>query len=145
MICAWAKGGHFLFLLPTATTTKGRTDKREDVELVGMFYERPQITVDSHNRLWVVYRHFYNPQCGLKASTAHHIENGWRLDVRCLDETGWSPIRSFDGLQRDGMQRLSLVPVGDGFRAVWTTGRTAESWLSKVVLPPTTTRANRGI
>ena len=54
----------------------------------------------------------------------HHVEKGWRIHARCWTAGGWSSSFGFDVGQRDGMQRLSLSPMGSGFVAAWDSGRT---------------------
>lgn len=108
-------------MIPTATS---RSNIRPGVELLGLYYERARLVVDGGGEPWILYRHFYTPQCGLNEPMEHHEENGWRLYGRQLTSTGWSQLYGLDVLQRDGMQRLSLAPTSGGVFAAWTTGRT---------------------
>ncbi len=97
--------------------------QREGVEDLGIYYERPELAVDAAERPWLVYRHYGNHQLGCPDPTVHHIEEGWRLYARCLGADGWSVLQGFASPQRDGMQRLALVPGADGIQALWTAGR----------------------
>ena len=99
-------------------------DRRNGAPKLGVFYERGQLSIDRHGRLWVVYRHMFHPQAATTRSAKHHIESGWQVCMRCLDDDHWSPLYALDVYQRDGMQRLSIAPHGDGITAVWTSGRT---------------------
>jgi hypothetical protein len=110
--------------MPAMENARQRENKREGVELLGTYYERGKLTTDRHGRLWVVYRHFYNEQAGVTEDLEHHKERGWRIYARCLEGEGWSELYGFDQHQRDGMQRLSVTPNGDGLAAAWTIGRT---------------------
>lgn len=91
---------------------------------LGAFYERGQLAVDSADRLWVAYRHFYLPRLGVTTPVKHHIEQGWQVHARCIEGSSWSKLHAFDVPQRDGTQRLSVAAQGKRLAAVWTTGRT---------------------
>jgi len=112
--------------LPMASLARGaaRPDRREGVRELGVYYERGELVVDGGGRPWVVYRHFYEEQLGQTEPVVHHVEKGWRLYARCLQESGWSELVDLDVEQRDGMQRLSLAPLEKGVAAAWDTGRT---------------------
>ncbi|MFC1734664.1 hypothetical protein ACFL1X_01005 [Candidatus Hydrogenedentota bacterium] len=112
--------------LPMQSFEQGvnRPKGRDDARQLGVFYERPEITVDEQHRPWIVYRHFYRPQVGQKGAIVHHKERGWRLYALRYDGQEWSKLYAFDALQRDGMQRLSVTPTSDGIAAAWSTGRT---------------------
>ncbi|MCX7015481.1 MAG: hypothetical protein NTW86_23495, partial [Candidatus Sumerlaeota bacterium] len=110
--------------MPGLEDARGRENKREGVEELGAYYERGQLAVDSSDRLWVAYRHYDELQSGMAAPTAHHVEQGWRIYARCIDGESWSSPCSFDIHQRDGMQRLSIAPAGDGLALAWAFGRT---------------------
>lgn len=112
------------FPMPSFISAYNRKDMRKGIKETGAYYERGMLTIDKAGRLWVVYRHFYEPQIGLDEEMVHHIELGWRLFARCLDGGNWSPLYAFDIHQRDGLQRLSITPTLSGISAVWTTGRT---------------------
>lgn len=110
--------------LPSFERARGLPDRRDGGEGLGVFYERPALVVDGRDRPWVVYRHFFEQQIGGTDALVHHVEEGWRIDARCLEGAGWSPLIAFDVLQRDGNQRLSLAAAPDGLLAAWATGRT---------------------
>lgn len=95
------------------------------IRRTGAYYERPRLAVDNGGRVWIAYRHFYCPWIGI---THHsHVEAGWGVYARYLDEAGWSQLYRFSIGQGDGMQSLELAPHGNGIAAVWTTGRTHRS------------------
>jgi hypothetical protein len=110
--------------MPSLALARQRPNRREEARELGAYYERGMLAIDSSDRLWVTYRHFYEPQCGTNEVTVHHVELGWRIFARCLDETGWSSLYAFDHHQHDGLQRLSIAPNEDGLTVAWTTGRT---------------------
>jgi len=112
--------------LPMASFEQARKRQhlRKGVRDLGVFYERGMLAVDGRDRLWVVYRHFYQPRLGLGGRTKTHIEQGWRLFARSLAGADWSKLHAFDIHQRDGTQRLSIAPLAGGLAAAWTTGRT---------------------
>ncbi len=110
--------------MPMLKRARNRNNARSGVELLGAYYERGIVRVDEHGRPWVFYRHFYNPQVGLKAPTKHHREQGWKCYARCLTDRGWSSLLAFPAHQRDGMQRLSASVNEERIAAAWTSGRT---------------------
>ncbi|HJP00481.1 MAG TPA: hypothetical protein QF764_01770 [Planctomycetota bacterium] len=110
--------------MPSFDRARRMPNRREGGEGLGVFYERPELVIDDRDRPWVVYRHFFERQLGCTDAVKHHVEEGWRVDARCLDGPDWSPLYAFDVLQRDGTQRLSLAAAPDGLLAIWTTGRT---------------------
>ena len=76
----------------------------------------PRLTIDEANRLWVVYRHYYYPEVAQPGRPKSHVEEGWRLYARCLSDKMWcDEAVGLEPNQRDGMQRLALVPEADGF------------------------------
>lgn len=110
---------------PSLDMAAKREGRWEGVQYLGAFYERGRLAVDHSGRIWVFYRHYYRPQLGTEHSTKHHIETGSRVYARCIGQRGvWSELLSFDQHQRDGTQRLSITPSGDGIAAIWSAGRT---------------------
>jgi len=107
---------------PALAQARQREGRWPGVGEVGAFYERAKLAVDGADRLWVVYRHRYAPWTGVK--NIHHLEEDWGIYARCLEGTGWSKRYRFDLGQGDGMQRLSVVPRGDGIALAMTVGRT---------------------
>ena len=112
------------FPMPSLEAAAKREGRREGVEKLGVYYERGELAVDRHDRLWVAWRHYADLQVGVEEPVIHHVEKGWRVYARCLTGEGWGPVYDFEGHQRDGMQRLSVAPSGDGIVLAWTTGRT---------------------
>lgn len=110
--------------MPALGRAKMRADKREGAELLGAFYERPRIVIDGLDRLWVVYRHFYQPQLGSVEPVKHHVEAGWSVYARCIDGAKWSKLFALDQKQRDGLQRLSVTGTDTGVQIAWSVGRT---------------------
>jgi hypothetical protein len=110
--------------MPSFERARALPDRRGGGEELGVFYERPELVVDGRDRPWIVYRHFFERQLGCTDPVVHHVEEGWRIDARCLEGAGWSPLFAFDVPQRDGAQRLSVAPAPEGILAAWTTGRT---------------------
>ena len=124
----WTTGGALVPLepalpLPSLERARG-TERRPGVRDLGVYYERCEVAVDGADRLWVAYRHYANLQLGFDEAVQHHIERGWTVYARCLTDRGWSPTAAFDQPQRDGTQRLSLAPTGEGLALLWTVGRT---------------------
>ena len=115
-----------------------RTDKRDGVERLGVYYERPAIAFDAAGRPWVAYRHYVGIQLVTEDPTLHHRETGWRIQLRSLDSDRWSEPVAFAPHQRDGYQRLELRPVGDGVGLAWTAGR-SDRRLSQAI------RGQRGV
>ncbi len=107
---------------PSLEQASSRTNRRPDVVHLGAFYERGQLAVDSQNRLWVIYSHFYTPWMGVDPH--HHVEDDWGIYARCLMPDGWSDLLRMSAGQGDAMQRLSVVPTQRGLAFTWTTGRT---------------------
>ena len=110
--------------MPSLARAAGRDDRRDGVEELGVFYERPELAVDGLDRPWVLYRHYFEWQLGCPEPVKHHVENGWGVYARCLDGSGWSDLFRLDVDQRDGMQRASLAGTAEGVELVWSTGRT---------------------
>jgi len=115
-------------LLNHATVQK---DKRDNLEQLGVFYERGQFVTDGQGRLWLVHRSFHAPHVRTTKAVAHHIESGWQVQARCFDGEKWSKLHSFEHPQRDGLQRMSVVPAPKGFSITYTTGRTHRDARSK--------------
>ncbi|MDA8859687.1 hypothetical protein N9I43_00185 [bacterium] len=111
-------------LLNHATVQK---DQRDSLEQLGVFYERGQFVTDGQGRLWLVHRSFHAPHVRTNKPVIHHIESGWQVQARCFDGENWSRLYSFEHPQRDGLQRMSVVPAPDGFYITYTTGRTHRS------------------
>lgn len=109
---------------PARRRARARQDLRDGVRDLGIYYERGRLAVDATQRPWVSYRHYVADQVGCKEAVVHHVEEGWRIDARHLSQSGWSELASFDHHQRDGGQRLSIVPHDGGIEALWCTGRT---------------------
>jgi len=109
--------------MPAMEKARKQNNRRPGATCVGVSYERGLLTVDGHDRPWIVYRHFYLPRL-TQQEFVHHIEAGWQLFARCLEGEGWSKLFALDVYQRDGMQRLSITPKENGLVAAWTTGRT---------------------
>ena len=99
-------------------------DQRDNLEQLGVFYERGQFVKDGQGRLWLVHRSFHAPHVRTTKSVAHHIESGWQVQARCFDGEKWSKLHSFEHPQRDGLQRMSVTPTPHGFAITYTTGRT---------------------
>jgi hypothetical protein len=99
-------------------------DQRDNLEQLGVFYERGQFVKDGQGRLWLVHRSFHAPHVRTTKSVAHHIESGWQVQSRCFDGEKWSKLHSFEHPQRDGLQRMSVTPTPHGFAITYTTGRT---------------------
>ena len=99
-------------------------DRRNNLEQLGVFYERGQFVTDGQDRLWLVHRSFHAPHVRTTQSVAHHIESGWQVQARCFDGDKWSKLHSFEHPQRDGLQRMSVTPTPHGFAITYTTGRT---------------------
>ncbi len=112
--------------LPTPAFQKAdqRKNLRQASEKLGAFYERGKLAIDEKDRLWVAYRHFYQPQLGAAEPVIHHIEAGWKIFARRLEKDGWSELISFDAHQRDGLQRLSIAAKNDQLLAAYSAGRT---------------------
>ncbi len=111
--------------MPSFAHGRERDDMRPGTERLGVFYERPQLTVDAKDRLWLVNRHFFFPAASTSAPRIiSHKEEGWRLYARCLVDGRWSDAVGLEPTQRDGVQRLSLLSGQNGFTAAWTVGRT---------------------
>jgi hypothetical protein len=110
--------------MPSFAEATKRENSRKDSARIGVHYERGLLTVDSCDRPWVVYRHYYMPQASAARGMRSHVEQGWQLFARCLEAGGWSRPYAFDVRQRDGMQRLSVAATAEGLAAVWATGRT---------------------
>ena len=110
--------------MPSFEAARQQERRRPGAEQLGVFYERGKLAVDASDRLWVAYRHYFAHQAAMPEPTEHHVEVGWAVYARCIEGEGWSPLHSFDIHQRDGMQRLAIVPHGDGLAAAWATGRT---------------------
>ena len=119
-------------LLDHAISQQG---KRENLEYLGVFYERGEFVKDGQGRLWLVHRSFHAPHVRTNKPVVHHIESGWQVQARCFDGGIWSRLYSFEYPQRDGLQRMSVIPAPDGFSITYTTGRTHRSHPS----------ANRGV
>lgn len=109
--------------MPALEKARTQKNRREGATYVGVSYERGLLAVDRHDRLWIVYRHFYFPRL-TQQKFLHHIESGWQLFARCLEGQDWSKLYALDIYQRDGMQRLSIAPNDGSLVAAWTTGRT---------------------
>ena len=110
--------------MPSLDAAATRKNARPRTNHLGLFYERSRLAVDSANRLWLVYRHYFFPEVAYDARPTSHIEEGWRLYARCLHERRWSDAIGLEPTQRDGMQRLALAPNGDALTLAWTVGRT---------------------
>ena len=111
--------------MPSFTHGRERDDLRPGTERLGVFYERPQLVTDETGRLWLALRHYFFPAASTaKARIISHKEAGWRLLARCFDDGRWSDAVGLEPTQRDGVQRLSLLPEADGFVAAWAVGRT---------------------
>lgn len=111
--------------MPSFAHGRERDDVRPGTQRLGVFYERPQLTVDGNNRLWLVNRHFFFPAASTsKPRIISHKEEGWRLYARCLADGRWSEAVGLEPNQRDGVQRLSLLPGRNGLTAAWAVGRT---------------------
>jgi len=111
--------------MPSFSHGRERDDVRPGTQRLGVFYERPQLTIDEGNRLWLVNRHYFFPAASTsKPRIISHKEEGWRLYARCLLEGRWSDAVGLEPTQRDGVQRLSLLSGSSGFTAAWTVGRT---------------------
>ncbi len=110
--------------MPSFERAATQENRRPGATQLGVYYERPKLTVDASDRLWLTYRHFFQKQAGLAEDTEHHVEYGWGIYTRCLESTGWSAAYSFDIHQRDGMQRLASLPTEKGLLVAWATGRT---------------------
>ncbi len=108
--------------MPNAERALAREHDVDNVTLMGAFYERGRLSVDTKGRLWLSYRHYYNPWLGIGYRS--HVENGWGVYARCLNENGWAELQRFNIGQSDGLQRLEIVKHDDGIAAVWTEGRT---------------------
>jgi hypothetical protein len=108
--------------MPSVQQALARPEAAEKAPLLGVFYERGELTVDGQGRLWVAYRHYYVPWLGRELVT--HKESGWGVYARSLTGDGWSRLVRFDVGQGDGMQRLSVVPRKDGVGLAYTAGRT---------------------
>jgi hypothetical protein len=108
-------------LLNHATVQK---DQRDNLEQLGVFYERGQFVKDGQGRLWLVHRSFHAPHVRTNKPVIHHIESGWQVQARCFDGEKWSTLHSFEHPQRDGLQRMSVAPAPNGFAITYTTGRT---------------------
>lgn len=121
-------GGKLPFLsatplpMPSWEAAEKREGLPEGVEHIGVYYERPVLTVDNGGRLWVFYRHRYGKYLG--TSKKSHVESDWAVDARYADGDGWSDLYRVSLGQGDGMQSLALAPVNDGIMAAFTTGRT---------------------
>lgn len=109
--------------LPSVEAAQARKKAIANRNELGLYYERGQFGLDGEGRLWVFYRHYYYPELALTQQPTHHIEEGWRLYARCLQNGKWSGLIGLEPNQRDGMQQLSLAPTGKGLAVVWTTGR----------------------
>jgi hypothetical protein len=112
------------FPMPMLVKARRRPRRSPGVRDVGVFYERPELAVDGRGRPWVAYRHFANLQAGTRAKLRQYVEEGWRVYARVLTDEGWSGPFAFAEHQRDGMQRLSVSPTGNGIALAWTVGRT---------------------
>lgn len=110
--------------LPSVEAAQARKKALASRNELGLYYERGQFGLDGTGRLWVFYRHYYYPELALTQRPTHHIEEGWRLYARCLQDGKWSGLIGLEPNQRDGMQQLSLAPTEKGLAVVWTTGRT---------------------
>ena len=110
--------------MPSLAAARRRLGARAGVADLGAFYERASLANDQAGRLWIAYRHYFEPQLGLDEPVEHHIEKGFRIYARCLEGTAWSELYAFDVMQRDGMQRLEIAGHATGITAVWDTGRT---------------------
>jgi len=108
--------------MPAIQQARQRPDRPAGVRDMGAFYERGKLAIDKAGRLWLIYRHYYAPWLGVFKQG--HVEEGWGVYARCLEADGWSKLRRFEIGQGDGMQRVEVVPNGDGLAAIWTTGRT---------------------
>ena len=112
------------FPMPSFAAAAAQANRRPDAPQLGAYYERAQLAVDRGDRLWITYRHFFQTQAALAEDTQHHVEYGWAIYTRCLDGDHWSMPWSYDIHQRDGMQRLDVLPQEHGLIAAWGTGRT---------------------
>ncbi len=110
------------FPMPSVEAAANRKAAKPDAKRLGAFYERPKLSVDSENRLWVFYRHYYTPWLGIAHRS--HIQEGWGVYARHWTKGGWSKLYRMKIGQGDGMQRLELASHNEGIAAVWTTGRT---------------------
>ncbi|MHC4442051.1 MAG: hypothetical protein ACYTBZ_03110 [Planctomycetota bacterium] len=115
--------------MPSYIKAKQRTGTPAGVKALGVYYERPRLTVDRSDRVWVIYRHYYAPWLGI--TNLHHVEEGWGLYARFLYAKGWSGLYRMDVGQGDGMQRIEVTPCQNGIAAVWTTGRTDRRMFEK--------------
>jgi len=109
--------------LPSVEAAHARKNVITNRDELGLYYERGCFGLDGAGRLWVFYRHYYYPELALTKRPTHHVEEGWRLYARCLQDGKWSGLFGFEPNQRDGMQHLSLAPTKKGLVVMWTTGR----------------------
>jgi len=129
--------------MPSLEAAAEREGARPNTDRLGLYYERPRLAVDGRDRLWLLHRHYYFPEVARADRPTSHIEEGWRLYARCLEDGKWSVPVGLEPTQRDGMQRLSLAPGNGGLLAAWTVGRTHRGKespgrgiaLAEVVLP----------
>ncbi len=110
------------FPMPSVEAAANRDGVKPDAKRLGAFYERPELCVDSQERLWVYHRHYYTPWLGIAHRS--HIEEGFGVYARHLAKDGWSKLYRMNVGQGDGMQRLALTAHETGVAAIWTTGRT---------------------
>ncbi len=108
--------------MPAFAKIAHRPGGPQGVELLGGYYEHPELTIDGAGRLWVVYRHYYLPWLGVGKTT--HVQESWGVYARCFDGKDWSKLFRCDIGQGDGLQRLEVAPLADGIALAYTTGRT---------------------
>ncbi len=109
---------------PSFAQAEKRDDARKNSVKIGVFYERALLLTDTHNRPWILYRHYYCPQTSYAHGMKSHVEAGWKIYARCMEADSWSQLYAFTIGQRDGLQRLSMASTPDGLVAAWATGRT---------------------
>jgi hypothetical protein len=107
---------------PLFATAGARDDAPPGIKQLGVFYKSPQLAVDGHDRLWLVYRHLYMPMMGITLRT--HVQSDWGIYARCLENEAWSKSFRLAEGQGDALQRISVTPRADGISLAWTFGRT---------------------
>ena len=107
---------------PSFALAAARDNAPAGIKKLGVFYQSPQLTTDSSNRVWIVYRHFYMPLMGITLN--HHMQNDWGIYARCYENGTWSKVFRFDHGQGDALQRIFVSPSADGISVAYTYGRT---------------------
>ncbi|NWG14487.1 MAG: DUF3604 domain-containing protein [Acidobacteria bacterium] len=122
--------------MPLFKEAAGRPDAPRGSEKMGCYYERGKLLVDQSGRLWLVYRHFYEPRfLGERRFNEDNMGLMYAVYARCFTADRWSELFRFDLKQGDGDQRLEITPHGTGIAVAWTVGRTHRNFRPLKIVP----------